>query len=415
MPRAGGVYTLPAGNPVVTLTVISSAWANTTMSDIATALTGSMPTDGSAPMTGVLRLVDGGVGAPALTWATETTSGLYRIGAGDFGFSIAGVKVLELKNAATTLTVFGVSAGNVAILGGVTIATAGNVTIAAPSSGNSVVIGSVAGGSGLTVNGAANAQALQVTGGGAAGTNFGVKISAGTNAADYALFITNGAASTQYAIINGDGSGNIGKGQPVAWNTTGNVSIPAPSAGTALTVLGLANSFSTQITGSSTASQSFGLNVSGGTNNTDLALQVTNQANSVAYLKVFGDGGVVLAAATGGDQGLGTLNATGLYINGGQLFFGAPVSASSTAAVTDVGKMINAAGNIAVNNAVFSQGHIFSIYNNTAGAITINGTITTMRLGGTATTGNRTLAARGIATVWFEGASECIVSGPGVS
>ena len=64
MPRAGGVYTLPAGNPVVTLTVISSSWANTTLSDIATALTGSVPTDGSAPLTGQLRLTDGIISAP---------------------------------------------------------------------------------------------------------------------------------------------------------------------------------------------------------------------------------------------------------------------------------------------------------------------------------------------------------------
>jgi len=43
MSRNGsGTYTLPAGNPVVTGTTISSSWANNTLSDIATALTGSI-------------------------------------------------------------------------------------------------------------------------------------------------------------------------------------------------------------------------------------------------------------------------------------------------------------------------------------------------------------------------------------
>lgn len=48
MPRNGSsVYSLPAGNPVVPGTVIATTWANTTLTDIATALTNSLSTDGS--------------------------------------------------------------------------------------------------------------------------------------------------------------------------------------------------------------------------------------------------------------------------------------------------------------------------------------------------------------------------------
>ena len=47
MARNGsGTYSLPSGNPVTTGTTISSTWANTTLSDIATALTGSVASDG---------------------------------------------------------------------------------------------------------------------------------------------------------------------------------------------------------------------------------------------------------------------------------------------------------------------------------------------------------------------------------
>jgi hypothetical protein len=57
MSRNGsGVYSLPAGNPVVTNTTISSTWANSTMNDLASALTDSVAADGQTPMTGNLDL-----------------------------------------------------------------------------------------------------------------------------------------------------------------------------------------------------------------------------------------------------------------------------------------------------------------------------------------------------------------------
>ena len=57
MSRNGsGTYNLPAGNPVVTGTTISSTWANNTLTDIASALTGSVASDGQTPMTGQLDM-----------------------------------------------------------------------------------------------------------------------------------------------------------------------------------------------------------------------------------------------------------------------------------------------------------------------------------------------------------------------
>jgi hypothetical protein len=57
MSRNGsGIYTLPAGNPVVTGTTISSTWANNTLNDIAATLTDSVAADGQTPMTGDLDL-----------------------------------------------------------------------------------------------------------------------------------------------------------------------------------------------------------------------------------------------------------------------------------------------------------------------------------------------------------------------
>lgn len=57
MSRNGsGTYNLPAGNPVVTGTTITSSWANNTLSDMANALTGSIAADGQTPITGNLNM-----------------------------------------------------------------------------------------------------------------------------------------------------------------------------------------------------------------------------------------------------------------------------------------------------------------------------------------------------------------------
>lgn len=75
MSRNGsGVYNLPAGNPVVTGTTISSTWANNTLSDIATALTGSVASDGQTTLTGNLKM--GGNKITGLADGTLSTDGI---------------------------------------------------------------------------------------------------------------------------------------------------------------------------------------------------------------------------------------------------------------------------------------------------------------------------------------------------
>jgi hypothetical protein len=90
---------------------------------------------------------------------------------------------------------------------------------------------------------------------------------------------------------------------------------------------------------------------------------------------------------------------------------------SYTLLATDVGKSIpNTTGGITVNNSVFAAGDVVLFYNDSASSQTVTqGAGVTMRLGGTATTGSRTVALRGLATIYFNSASECVVSGPGVT
>jgi hypothetical protein len=84
MSRNGsGTYTLPAGNPVVTGTTISSTWANSTLTDLATAMTGSLASDGQTTATGNLKmgnnritgLADGIASTDAATVSQLTTAG----------------------------------------------------------------------------------------------------------------------------------------------------------------------------------------------------------------------------------------------------------------------------------------------------------------------------------------------------
>jgi hypothetical protein len=72
MSRNGsGTYNLPAGNPVVTGTTISSTWANNTLTDIATALTGSIASDGQTVPSANLPM--GGYGHTGVASATTRT------------------------------------------------------------------------------------------------------------------------------------------------------------------------------------------------------------------------------------------------------------------------------------------------------------------------------------------------------
>jgi len=57
MPRNGsGIYTLPALNPVIPFTTITTNWANNTMDDIAAALTGSIASNGTTAITANLQM-----------------------------------------------------------------------------------------------------------------------------------------------------------------------------------------------------------------------------------------------------------------------------------------------------------------------------------------------------------------------
>ena len=86
-------------------------------------------------------------------------------------------------------------------------------------------------------------------------------------------------------------------------------------------------------------------------------------------------------------------------------------------AATDNGKLINiTTGGVTINAGVFTAGQNVTIYNNSGSSQTITqGAGVTMYLAGTATTGNRTLAQRGIATILCVASNTFVCSGAGVT
>lgn len=69
------------------------------------------------------------------------------------------------------------------------------------------------------------------------------------------------------------------------------------------------------VNGGAGLGESFGLQISAGTNASDYALNVESE-NSIDYFLVQGEGSVIVGSPTGGGQGIGTINAQGVYING---------------------------------------------------------------------------------------------------
>jgi len=100
---------------------------------------------------------------------------------------------------------------------------------------------------------------------------------------------------------------------------------------------------------------------------------------------------------------------TGEYTIGYRQF---PQSLNTTAAAADVNKHLFVSATTTIPSGVFTAGDYFLIVNSSGSSITITqGAGTTLRLAGTTTTGSRTLAAYGMATVLCTGSETFYLTG----
>jgi hypothetical protein len=98
MPRdSNGVYTLPAGNPVISGTVITSTWANDTMPDLGNEITNSLSRQGEGGMLAALRNVNGTEANPSITFTNSVGSGLHlnTVGPSEVWMSVDGTRAMR--------------------------------------------------------------------------------------------------------------------------------------------------------------------------------------------------------------------------------------------------------------------------------------------------------------------------------
>jgi hypothetical protein len=228
MPRNGaGTYTLPAGNPVVTNTTITAAWGNDTMEDLGNEITNSLSREGDGGMNAPLRFVDGTQAVPGIGWVSETSSGFYWAGPGEYWAAVLGIGVLQFTDngllipTGIDLTVQGGVSfeGALNVIGNFSVAT--NKFTVAAASGNTTVAGTfAASGAGTFTSASATSLAVGLTGAtnpaftvdsSTASQVAGLKVTGAATAGTVAVVVTD-SGSNASLTVNAKGSGTIGIG-----------------------------------------------------------------------------------------------------------------------------------------------------------------------------------------------------------
>lgn len=103
MPRNGsGTHSIP--NSFSSGTTISSSAVNANFTDIATEITGSLPRDGQAAMTGQFQATAGSATSPGIAFSGDTNTGVFRKAADTLGFSAGGTEIASATSTAFTIT-----------------------------------------------------------------------------------------------------------------------------------------------------------------------------------------------------------------------------------------------------------------------------------------------------------------------
>lgn len=383
---SSGNYTLPgAYNPVLTGTTITSAWANNTLNDVASALTDSLSRSGKGAMQSALLLLDGTAGAPGLSFGAEQTTGLYRAGASQPTFVVTGTAVWG-ANASHQFLLFPIDnqATEIANLASATNGfwyqlSHGGVEVARFGSGPATLAGAALGDFAISAKG-----------------NLRINVATG----NFIEFLVNNA--------------NVG-----TISSAGAWSIPIPTAAaTALVVNGASGQYALQIVGNSASGNSRGLQILAGTTNADLALQILNQGNTQPFFTIFGDGETFVFTPTAAssppassfqvgymDMPINPKSAgSGYQLGFGDRGFSVRISGATITTVVIPANSVTA----------LPVGQVTMIRNTETGSISITCTDTLTWLPSN-NTGNRTLAAGGIATVHKVGTTSWEIWGSGIT
>jgi hypothetical protein len=283
MPRdAFGIYTLPSPqNPVVSGQTISAADFNTTMDDVATALTESLNVDGTTPYDAPLQMVNGTEAAPGYTFAADVQAGMFRSASNGIGISwggterfrangtYAGFNAIDVKfvpgatwpatggqiGPQVASTIGGTGTDAYLFLRRLVVTSAMSPYTYTPTTGARLIraqlVGGGGGGGGLPIT-ATTDQAVSAGGGGggyaavnlsgsqieatytiaigAAGAN---GAAAGAGGAGGNTTLTGGTSSTLYARANGGAGGTVGSKKATTSGVDPATTVAAAAGGTA--------------------------------------------------------------------------------------------------------------------------------------------------------------------------------------
>lgn len=418
---------------------------------------------GLVPMTGNLKMGSyyltglgaGNTGALAVRFQDDANTGLMLNGTGKLALVSGSTIRAEVSNTGLDVTgVLGVS-GNATVggtFGATGAATFGN-TLSAPNAAATLYNLTVRGGAGeggqITLNSIDNSFGVY---------NFDVD-----NANNARLFTTVNNTNITIGQLSGTGGqvilfaggaerfrtgpvGQIGlsganygsNGQVLTSQGAGSAAVwTTPNAGTVTSVSGTGTVSGLTLTGTVTGSGNLtlggSLTLTSGQITTGLGFTPYNSTNPNGYTSNVGT--VTSVSGTGSANGLfltGTVTGSGNISLAGTVTSVDPAATINSQAIgtrkvlrrtttttlvaADAGGCVALSAGITVPNSVFGDGDAVTLYNDSASPITITqGAGFTLRQVGTANTGNRTLAQRGLATIWFNSASEGVISGGGLT
>lgn len=312
--------------------------------------------------------------------------------------------------------------------------TTGTLTVGSGGAtiGGDTTITGGASGSALTVNGgSAVSSAVYISSGISTGLNiynstggtassgivFGSPGSTGLSAGIFgtAATTTSGSLQLQYAY-----GGALTTGLSIS--SLGAVVIPATqSSGTySLAVTGASNTYAGRFLGASVTGQSYGLSVLAGYNSSDKALAILNQSGATPYMTVYGDGGVTVGSPTGGTEGVGSINAQSLYVNGVGVYGTTPIQSVSsyTTVLGDANTIIytgTTSVTFTIGNVGYPVGTWLMFVSGGAATATVALASGTMYWAGNGSTGSRTIAQRSYVVAYQFSSGVWYISGPGIS
>lgn len=110
MPRNGS-GTMTISNSFTAGTDIESGKVNANFSDFASEITGSLPRDGQASMTGQLKAASGTATDPGLSFSADTNTGFYRAAGDEIGVAVGGASVGTITSAGFSGTLAQIPSG----------------------------------------------------------------------------------------------------------------------------------------------------------------------------------------------------------------------------------------------------------------------------------------------------------------